>query len=375
MTWVETVAKATSIEQLHGQLASAYPAFARERFTDCVVIGAAAEGKRLCRIAAAAGLKIHAVIDGSPERQGETMPNGLKVLADIPANVPLDMPVVVASHRVLNATQAMRKQGRENVIGLGVLQTIDPQRFPPQIFYRDWLDDLFENRKKYVEVMELLADETSRNIFDAIVGYRLTGDILLLEPYVDLVLFYPTDLFTLGKGETYIDGGAYIGDTIELFIERTAGHFDRVIAFEPDPHNYARLAQRFADEKRVVPKNLGLFSRKAVLKFSASEERASGIAADGDISVPVSSIDQEVDGPVTFIKMNIEGAELEALNGARDTIQKWKPRLCVSGYHKASHLWEVPLLIRELHPGYKLYLRQHDGGVIESTFYALADQG
>lgn len=371
MTWLEAAKAASSVGELHAKLTAGYPAFAPERFSECVVIGAAAEGKRLCRIAQKAGLTIRAIADGDPERQGETTPNGLTVLSDIPDGIPLDMPVVIASHRMLNATRAMEKRGRKNVIGLGVLQTIDSQRFPPQTFYRNWLEDLFENREKYAEASELLADETSRNIFDAILGFRITGDIRLLEPYVDPILFYPTDLFTLGSGETYVDGGAYTGDTIELFIERTAGDFDRVIAFEPDPHNYARLAERFAGEKRVVPKNLGLFSRQTVLKFSSSEERASGIAEDGDLSVPVTSIDEEIEGPVTFIKMNIEGAELEALKGARKTIQQWTPRLCISGYHRASHLWEVPLLMRELNPGYKLYLRQHDGGIIESTFYAL----
>jgi FkbM family methyltransferase len=366
-------ANASSVEQLRARLVENYPVFAPGKLSECVVIGAAAEGWRLCRMAPEIGLKILAAVDGNPELTGTMMPGGLKVLSDIPEGIPLDTPVIIASHRVLNATRNMEKRGRKNVIGLGVLQTIEPKRFTPQTFYENWLEDLYENRAQYAKVMGLLADETSRRIFDAIVGYRITGDIRLLEPYVDLILFYPTDLFTLGKDETYVDGGAYTGDTIELFIERTAGAFNRVIAFEPDPHNFARLAKRFEGEKRVEPKNLGLFSRKDVLKFSSSDERASGIAEDGDISVPVTSIDTEIDGPVTFIKMNIEGAELEALNGARNTIQKWKPRLCVSGYHKASHLWEVPLLIRELYPDYKLYLRQHDGGVIESTFYALAE--
>lgn len=371
--WVESVTAAQSVRQLRGRLIDENPAFAPGKLSECIVIGAAAEGKRLCQMASEIGLSIRAVVDEAPERQGNLLPGGIKVTADIPDHVSLDMPIVIASHRVLNATRKMERRGRKNVIGLGVLQTIDPERFKPHAFYENWLEDLHCHYRHYQKVLELLADDLSRQIFDAIIGYRLTGDIRLLEPYVDPVLFYPVDLFTLRDNETYVDGGAYTGDTIELFIERTGGAFGRVIAFEPDPRNYARLAERFSKERRVEPKNVGLFSRRTILKFAGAEERASGIAESGDISVPVTSIDEEIKGPVTFIKLNIEGAELEALRGARETIREWRPKLCVSGYHKASHLWEVPLLINELCPEYKLYLRQHDGGVIESTFYGLRD--
>jgi hypothetical protein len=68
--------------------------------------------------------------------------------------------------------------------------------------------------------------------------------------------------------------------------------------------------------------------------------------------------------------MNIEGAEIEALRGARNLIQKHAPKLAISGYHRPSDLWEIPALIRELNPDYKLSLRQHDGGTIETVIYA-----
>lgn len=372
MKWIETAKKARSAGELRAHIADRYPAFLSGRLSECVVIGAAAEGERLCRIAVDIGLSVRAVVDDNPARCGTVLPGGIKVVGAIPTEIGLDTPVIIASHRLLGAMRRMEMQGRKNAIGLGILQTIDPERFPPQMFYRDWLENLVAHQDKYLRAYDLLADEKSRAIFDAIIGYRITGDVRVLEPWVDPVLFYPTDLFLLGKDETYIDGGAFTGDTIELFVERTAGSYSRVIAFEPDPDNFAKLATRFAGESRIEPKNLGLFSDRRILKFASAGGRASGLAEDGDVEVKVTSIDQELAGaPATFIKMNIEGAELEALKGARETIRRWHPRLCVSGYHKASHLWEVPLLIRELSRDYSLYLRQHDGGVIESTFYGL----
>jgi hypothetical protein len=69
--------------------------------------------------------------------------------------------------------------------------------------------------------------------------------------------------------------------------------------------------------------------------------------------------------------MNIEGAEIDALEGARKTIARWSPKLAVSVYHRASDLWRIPQIVSQLNPRYDLYLRQHDGGVIETVLYAI----
>jgi hypothetical protein len=69
--------------------------------------------------------------------------------------------------------------------------------------------------------------------------------------------------------------------------------------------------------------------------------------------------------------MNIEGAEQEALRGAAESITRWRPKLAISAYHRARDLWQIPALVREIHAGYRLFLRQHDGGVIETVLYAL----
>ncbi|HYM34992.1 MAG TPA: FkbM family methyltransferase [Steroidobacteraceae bacterium] len=373
MNWIDTVAAANSASRLRTDLAARYPAFSPARLKEMVVVGAAAEGERICRIADSQGLRVLAVVDDDPVKIGRAMSGGAKVYPAISDDIDLETPVVIASHRVLNATLRLRGKGRRNVIGFGVLQTIDPQRFPPHSFYARWLEDIVENSARYLEAFALLADERSRAIFAAILGYRISGDITELQPYVDQSLFYPKELFNFGKHEVYIDGGCYTGDTIDLFIEHTANCFDRIVGFEPDPANFSVLAKRFAGDQRVEPKQLGLWRDKRTLRFAASHDRAAGLSAEGDVEVQVSSIDEELRGDrVTFIKMNIEGAELDALEGGRRTISKWKPKLCVSGYHEASHLWEVPLLIKQICPDHKIYLRQHDGGVIESTYYGVA---
>jgi FkbM family methyltransferase len=372
MNWMNTVATARSADQLRLDLAGRYPEFGEDRLKELVLIGAAAEGERMCELASAQGLRVLAVVDDNPAKAGFVMPGGAKVASSMPADIDPQVPIVIASHRVLGATMRMRSQGRPHVLGSGVLQTIDPRRFPPHSFYANWLEDIVANAERYRQAYELLGDGRSREIFSAILGYRISGNIGELGPFVDQSLFYPEEIFTFGRDEVYVDAGCYTGDTIALFVERTKNAFDRIVGFEPDPSNFQGLSNRFGGDRRIDLKQMGLYSDKRTLRFAGALGRAAGLSDVGDIKVDVSSIDVELKNDrTTFIKMNIEGAELAALEGGRRNLAKWKPKLCVSGYHVASHLWEVPLLMKDICPDYRIFLRQHDGGVIESTFYAV----
>lgn len=366
---LDTVKNAT---HLRTGLAERYPAFAPGKLSDMVIVGAAEEGERLCAIAEETGINVQAVIDSDPSKTGRRIGRHHEVQPALPEDLDPRVPIVVASHRVLGATKHFRQNGHEDIIGFGVLQTIDPERFPPQMFYENWLEDIVTNSDQYRRVHDLLADATSRSIFEAILEYRITGNIMALDPWVDDTMFYPSDLFSFGTDEVYIDAGAYTGDTISNFVEHTDGKFERILGFEPDILNFQQLEKNFANEPRISTIEAGLYSERKALRFSSDAGRASGLSEDGNVEIQVTTIDGELDGQrVTYIKLNIEGAELEALKGARKSIEKWVPRLGISGYHFASHLWEVPLLIKELQCSYDLYLRQHDGGVIESTFYGL----
>ena len=126
-------------------------------------------------------------------------------------------------------------------------------------------------------------------------------------------------------------------------------------------------------EPRIEPINAGLHRQKAVLRFRDDASRGAIFTDDGDISMQVVSLDDVLAGSrASYIKMNIEGAEIDALNGARRTIERWLPKLAISVYHRPSDLWRIPQLVHETSPRYALYLRQHDGGVIETVLYAIA---
>ena len=96
------------------------------------------------------------------------------------------------------------------------------------------------------------------------------------------------------------------------------------------------------------------------MSFSASGGRQSALQSDGKAEVPVDSVDHIMQGrQVSHMKLDVEGAEYEALSGAAETIRKWRPKLFVAAYHRDSDLWWLPLLLWKLNEKYAIYLRKH----------------
>ena len=337
------------------------------------IVGAAPEGQRLARICAARGIKIDAIVDDDPAKK-DLIVAGLRVAPiQTLTELPKSTPVVIASHRVLRATQRLRDLGFNYVVPFALLQVLAGDIFPPHMFYDGLLDDLWTHRSEYRALHDRLADDRSRQVLNAVIKFRLTLDPAMLQPVVtEHDLYAPEGLFTFADDEVYVDGGSFDGDTIRSFIARVHGRFADIYAFEPDPVTFAKLKANFSNEPRVHPIHAGLYSHGGSLRFRDDATRGAIFAADGEIEMPVTTIDDVLGGQrLTYVKMNIEGAEIDALQGGRDAIRKWRPRLALSVYHRASDLWRIPQVVLELNPDYRLYLRQHDGGIIETVLYAL----
>lgn len=175
-------------------------------------------------------------------------------------------------------------------------------------------------------------------------------------------------------GEVFVDAGCCdMGTSLKL-----SKHckIKSIYAFEPDPSNYnlcKKVAESEFDDNVVKIFHKGTWSSSTVLKFDASADGASHVSEEGDSSIEVMSIDEAVNGKerVTFIKMDVEGAELESLKGAKETIIKDKPKLAICIYHKPDDLIEIPCFVKELVPEYKLYIRHHSNGAGETVLYAV----
>jgi FkbM family methyltransferase len=348
-----------------------------ENLRSIAIVGSAGEGQRLARICANNDIKIDAIVDDDRSKVGSIVEGLLIEPTSALASLPKTTPVVIASHRVLNASKRLRDQGFRTVIPFATLQALAPEQFPPHMFYKNLLDDLWANRGKYEALHDRLADDRSRQVLDAVLGFRQTFDPLILQQVLsEDDLYAPKGLFEFTSNEAYVDGGSYDGDTIRAFIDRVHGRFDDIYAFEPDPATFEKLSSNFRHEPRVHPIHAGLHSHVGQLRFRDDASRGAIFANDGSIDMPVTTIDDVLgDRRLTYVKMNIEGAEIDALHGGRNAICKWLPRLAISVYHRASDLWRIPPVISEISSEYQLYLRQHDGGIIETVLYALPRSG
>lgn len=231
------------------------------------------------------------------------------------------------------------------------------------------------HRDELKSVYALWADEQSRTTFANLVWFKLTGQLAYLRASTT-PLAEVRSLLELGSEEHFADLGAYTGDTIRAFLHDTGGAFGSITALEPDRRNFRKLTQYVeenlsdrADAIRLV--QAGAWDCDTTLTFAAKAGRQSRIVAVEPTSsatrspaqgVPtlMRSLDSVYQGePCTLIKMDVEGAERQALLGARQIINRCQPKLNVAVYHRNADLFTLPLLVHDLCPAYQLYLRHH----------------
>lgn len=231
----------------------------------------------------------------------------------------------------------------------------------PEVVSREWLA---KYERQLQSVYDRLADEQSRRVFAATLNYKLSGKLSYL---FDCTTQREEDLRALvkpGPEETYLDLGAYNGDTLEEWGRLTDWRWRQAVAVEPDRRNCRKLrllAERL--EERGLPVEVvegGVWSETGSLSFSDSGGRQSTFVGGNKKIVAVTTIDEIMAGRgLTYVKMDVEGAEMQALTGGRAALQRCLPRLFIAAYHYDADIFRLPLLLWSLAPAYKIYLRKH----------------
>lgn len=224
---------------------------------------------------------------------------------------------------------------------------------------------------------ELWVDDLSRDIYKAIIDFRMTGDCSLL-PAPHLNQYFAEDI-PLRKPSRFIDCGAFDGDTLLQLLQKY-GPIKNIAAFEPDLDNFHKLAGlvnsgefRLADSISLWP--CGVWSSSEQLNFSEGGGEAGSIKKDGSATIQCVSLDDVLHGfQPDFIKMDIEGAEYDALLGAKKLIHNDLPDMAICVYHRPAHVWQIPLLIKSWNLGYRFYLRSYGYNGFDTVLYAVADK-
>ena len=240
-----------------------------------------------------------------------------------------------------------------------------------------WLDTSFPydaRTANFVRVRSLLADSKSRDLFDAILRYRCSGDIADCPiPSLDDE-YTPTDLPRFVEPLRLIDCGAFTGVAIHKFL--TAGYaIDSLVAFEPDLANFAILASRNLPVGKSLCLPLGTWSSTTQLHFSSGSSMASHLSDSGDVTIQCVAIDDMLHGePINLVKLDVEGAEIETLKGMEQLVRDQRPNLLVSAYHTPGHLHEIAEMIDDWGLGYRFHLRVHEQNSFGVVLYALQDE-
>ena len=226
-----------------------------------------------------------------------------------------------------------------------------------------------------IAAAELWSDERSLGEYVAQVRWRLLGDFTALSP-AEPNQYFADGLVRVGPDEVFVDCGAFTGDTL-LDVARRVSSWRAYHAFEPDPASFVSLQEavtslpgQLAD--RVHLHRFATSDRPGVERFNASGMPGASLSESGTLQVDCVAIDDVLtETPPTFVKMDIEGAEAAALRGSRRAIREGRPLLAVAAYHKQADLWELPLLVHDTMPDYRMFLRPHAGEGFETVLYAM----
>lgn len=180
------------------------------------------------------------------------------------------------------------------------------------------------------------------------------------------------DFFEPNTQEVFVDGGAYDGISSCEFVKWTNGDYLKTYIYEANDKNEQMIEKNLVDNdvKRYTIFGCGLWSDEAELNFYDENGRGASVNDAGNVKIKVNSIDNTINDRVTFIKMDIEGSEYEAILGAKNTIKKYRPRMAISIYHKPEDVLEIPTLILSIDKEYKFAIRHYSSGFFETVLYA-----
>ena len=220
------------------------------------------------------------------------------------------------------------------------------------------------------------SDDASRLLYKQVLEYRMTGDSLVLPNPATSTQYHPSDIPAWEYPLRMVDCGAFTGDTVLDFINHKLA-IASFSAFEPDSANFTQLAKNVRLNQQHLPDAklwpCGVSRTTGLVSFDAAQGLGSHISSAGTSAIQCVSLDEALqNADINLIKMDIEGAEPDALLGARELIKDRRPGLALSVYHTPAHLWEIPFLVKTLIQGdARYYLRMHGHSTFDLVLYVL----
>lgn len=354
---------------------------------DVVLFGAGGLGRKTLGQLRSIGIEPVAFSDNSDSRWGSQL-DGVPVLSPSTAVETYGTTAVfvvtiwgaASPHRFEQTATQLKTLGCKAISTYPWLAWSHPTVMLPY-YSVDLPSKLLVERQEILEAFELLSDDFSRREYVSQVKWRLGGDpSVLASPVSDIQYLVPEA--NLERTDVVFDCGAYDGDTLTSWVD-AVGSFSTYVALEPDAQSRSRLEAKLgalgdglANNVHVLP--YAVASQNGTATFLADGTGASSFLRKGDenrVTVECRRIDDLVSelniGPPTFLKMDIEGAEIDALLGATAVLSQARPKMALCVYHRQSDLWKIPKLVSELCGSTEFYLRPHNEQGWDLVCYAM----
>lgn len=250
------------------------------------------------------------------------------------------------------------------VISFGPLFWKYPDIFLPH-YSLDLPHKVYEHGDEIRRVFSLWEDDASRFEYIAQLRWRMLLDFDGLPLPVKHKIYFPDDLVQVLPDNLFVDCGAFDGDSIRSFLHDRCESFSKIIALEPDPQNFGKLSRYVSELPRNIREKISIYpmaagSDRGTVRFEATGTESSSVGGSGTLEIDCITLDELLNSAgKSYIKMDIEGAEPDALAGCRKVIEKASAVLAVCVYHRQDHLWRVPLMISEMSDQYCFFLRPH----------------
>lgn len=347
----------------------------REKLNDSnrlYIFGAGRIGLDVYKILNKWGISIQGFIDNDQKKWGENIEGNIKCISLSEVGAPQENDVILLTMAFYdNVYQQLNALGFEKVYNFSEYKIKYLQLFEDEQKSKHALTMLrhaigcFEEEKSKKIMMEILKNWFNVNIKE-----------LTYPLFKGKLQYFDCEFVEINENEVFLDVGAYDGDSISSFLSVSNFKFQQIYAFELEKQIYARLERniaRLSDEvkSKIKAFNIGLWDKNKNIRYS-SLDVGSKIGLDDGEEGKVVALDTFLPDVIpTYIKMDIEGAEMKALEGCKNIIKKHKPKLAICVYHEPEDLWQISLFLKKLVPEYKLYLRHYSNLEYETVCYAV----
>lgn len=237
---------------------------------------------------------------------------------------------------------------------------------PP--FITDFYDDFKQNKNEYEKVYNLLADDKSKEIFQKVINFKISFDFDFMTGFTNNheEQYFEKAIIPKCENITFVDGGAYVGDTLPNIIKNFSD-YKKIYCIEPNELHLKIAKRDFGHLSNIEFINTGLGSKK--VSSNVHQETVQNNCSHDFQAENIDSLDNLINQKVDFIKLDIEGAEQDAIDGAKNIIKNYSPILAICIYHKAQDWYKIPQKVLTINPNYTIYLRHYMEGIYETVLY------